>query len=765
MRSSLWPAALCAAILLCSGCAGEAVPPSKSKEIGGDLAGCLSGYEAKISAYFDGRSNAETVTALFDCYATALDKFMTRVEGSESGRYEAKELKLFLERYFMKGEILDSGFYYKSLQLKVALLGGTDLVLTRYELQRTIELVQTLKEQALRLLPHMPLSLEKFGRSGGGDAFAAGDALTQAGDAFAKVIGKSATQYTFKQMDELFAALQEAFPENGMSKSLQEIRQQLPFWQKLKGTLIGMPADVIDASDWQETLAVGFRWFSAYLRIRSLMEREEYTLAGRTLDHWMIAGNDVVALLRRSLYAKDKQTLRFTEIDELVDSLEKYTHWKLPLKRRTFKNSLRPLIRKWMGGFEEGPEGRGADGLTMAHLNRFWDGTLRWERQQRRLDRAFVRLGSRDSARTGEYSKEQLREAIATIASGEKSPELNDLYRLIGFNGFFVGEEWSIDFSDTLTTRGHSFQNLSILNGVWQLFRWMIAGYAQEKERSDEANAVRLKEWIQLYDDFREFGIETKLFDPRPFGDSALSRFREANLFTFHSNGDMFLSIEEGVEQIAQMISGKRLSSRLHERAVDACRDSLGMYPGPLGEQQVRAYCYRKHLYSNVDDYWQNLPLLLAYYKSLKGAERKTFEVNLETAALRFGLTPENGLINAIDSDGFALITHYVETLFARFDQHRSPSGLMGTIGLKDAEMAYPMFENTLVAMSSKTDPQFLLSLLTYLLAHGKPPETTWEKLKFKYNWLNDPEEWVFEADRSRVLGLFGIIKRPSSSD
>src|SRR4051812_7963230 len=90
-----------AAALGLSGCLKDHAPLDQIK-IGDGISGCLNDFDQTIRDYFGGRADPKAVSSLFDCSVSALDLFMKHTRGEVSGTYLPEELRLFLQRYFLK---------------------------------------------------------------------------------------------------------------------------------------------------------------------------------------------------------------------------------------------------------------------------------------------------------------------------------------------------------------------------------------------------------------------------------------------------------------------------------------------------------------------------------------------------------------------------------------------------------------------------------------------------------------------------------------
>ena len=134
-------------------------------EIGGDVSGCLVGFDKTVSEYFNGAaSNSAKVESLFDCAEGALSLFKDYTRGAKEDLWSGEELKWFLETYFLKDtktkeeRKIPGSLLSEALILKQVILGGSDRDVSRFELERTISLLRLLKKNVAVLQPLFPLN-------------------------------------------------------------------------------------------------------------------------------------------------------------------------------------------------------------------------------------------------------------------------------------------------------------------------------------------------------------------------------------------------------------------------------------------------------------------------------------------------------------------------------------------------------------------------------------------------------------------------------
>src|SRR6185312_14278181 len=79
-----------------------------------------------------------------------------------------------------------------------------------------------------------------------------------------------------------------------------------------------------------------------------------------------------------------------------------------------------------------------------------------------------------------------------------------------------------------------------------------------------------LQEFKQAFADFKPLGVALKFFNPNSTT-SANNRFREADVFTYASDGNGYLDMNEGALLFAFAISVQRKADRVHDDIALKC--------------------------------------------------------------------------------------------------------------------------------------------------------------------------------------------------
>lgn len=264
--------------------------------IGGalDLA-CLDSMPSQLAALAQGTvTSDEQAAAPFNCVDRALETFSTLTRGENSEYYHSEELRLFLNRYFLNGRQVSRGLMNAAMETKAAILGGNGDRISRQDLSHLRDFMRTLKTEAIRLRAVLPLFMG--GRNLSPEQSAAvTPLLVQSADNLGRDLEISTGRYTFAQLDNLFAQLNQFIHSNSAeaaeTSALAMAGKCVPLMAGAKALIFGTEGSEIRANEWRTLLRVGAHLAVAYIT---------YANGPRQLDWISEPGVRVVAGMARS---------------------------------------------------------------------------------------------------------------------------------------------------------------------------------------------------------------------------------------------------------------------------------------------------------------------------------------------------------------------------------------------------------------------------------------------------------------------------------
>jgi hypothetical protein len=750
--------------LLLAGCnasvdgTSPGVAAGKSIQMGGSAdTGCLDGAAQRFADFWGGRSNPEHVGEFFDCASSSLDLFAKRTRGEQAGVWKATELRNFLQAYFVTDFQISDGLLAEAMALKQAILGGTADALTLDELNRARDLLGVLKNESIGLLPYLPLTPESLTARGPTVIDAASLAMLGAAGRVGSVLEQSGQAYPIARLDSLFSEVDQAMRPT--VTVFGTIRPYLSWVPIVKELLLGPGGDRIASVEWSTLISTGASWYGWWLQYSELQVHDDW-MSGDGLRRLAVVGQGALARLADAVSRHPGEVIGFDELDRVLERAVSAQGYKfhclmadVSLTRGTLEALLRVVVRRGLGGGESGAQGLGATGLTAAAVARAADKLEHWSDGQELLEAIF---DSMPEGRGGEYEPSALLAARAGVPFPE-SQASEDLESLIASAPrLFDGDDTMFTFHPFLALRRHSFHDLSEQNWMNEAAGVLLKGYAAP---GHAAQGVTEDEFLELVNDVTPFFIELKMLDPKNTT-VGQQRFREASLFTYAATGGTFMSQEEGKQLLAFMVSGKRLANWAYTDAIDP--KVGGCKTGPQDRFDyltVEPVCFRRNFFDHVEKYYQRLPGMAKYYRSLRPKARAAFELAFEDAARKLRHS-DTRYIDSSDTEGYGMVSHYIEAVFSRFDEDGD-----GTLSLAEAMTAYPVFEPTVVQHFQDQVHQAptageALALYTFLLDRGtQPVQTTLGKADFGL-WMVQKPLWSLHSDRGKIVTIFADLSK-----
>lgn len=305
----------------------------------------------------------------------------------------------------------------------------------------------------------------------------------------------------------------------------------------------------------------------------------------------------------------------------------------------------------------------------------------------------------------------------------------------------------------------YDINSLFFMNMGRAVSRLLLRSFGTDIHRIETYGGASLQETKDVYAFVKPFFIEAKIISSKA-SDFAESRFREANIFTPHANGDSLLSLPEGADIVRMLYSGVQINNFIEAEVISSCVPAHKITD-----------IYTPIALSCLDNYYlnrrrgadQHLDSMLGYlnFKS-KLSESVWSPYFLNIAKASGYVASSNHEILLSEAAQVSHVIQYVEMLFSRFDKDNN-----GQITYSEAQVAYPSAFKELLKELAKDDmkggflaEKDLEGLFYYILYYGKPPETMSEKLYFRLVWLYfKKSKWQeLSADRVKIAQIIGYV-------
>jgi len=732
MRSSLHIALIGSAALISScGLLGQKAPAVRNLSFASDSMGCLNGFAAKVKQYADGTIADSEWKGSMECVSKNLTLFKDFVEPTDAAGYSVEDMRAFVSRFLLTTQPVSAEVVRAGFELKAALLGGSTDHISPRELGVLLANLAEIKQITLDLLPYVR-SLNTTSSDGPSDQDLidlANQAAAAGGRLAALLPSEARASVSIRAVRDLISELANFGIEVDSSMDSMILAAKV--------LLVGGSLEEIEPDSWRELARqIGKISGPVLIALRPVASNEKpfYERREVVLDILSRVGDWM-----ESSMAHHGGAWKLTLIDRVLDSTP--ARW-MPYDREVLKAMLRPLAQKFLKSRIQ----NSLDANAVATVRRLAD---LWSRGQTHVNQIFARVGAESAP------WQRVIDVAEDYRASVTDPQTRaDLVRVISlirrFRPLISQGAKHVDFRDFVP---YSKFYLSVLNVTNLAAVHFLESYAAPRAVGVAGTNHRLSEsdFANFFRDFLPLAGELKVLDPTVV-DIAGKRFRDMDLFTLASDGDGYLSEEEVTYFLVYASSIGAMSKIAADLVVPHC-PSAGQ--DPFGTVFVGVECFETHFFSQTAQIWDHFPQLLQFYDSRDAAGKNLVQSRMAVAARRYGDSAEP--VGAMDIQGYAGLSHYVESLFARFDRDEN-----GVFDLDEIMVAYPMFKRLLVVIG-KLDPNndsLIQAVFTYIVKYQKIPK---QDLHFITWYLTRPF-WSLRADRGAILSLIATASKPEAA-
>jgi hypothetical protein len=284
------------------------------------------------------------------------------------------------------------------------------------------------------------------------------------------------------------------------------------------------------------------------------------------------------------------------------------------------------------------------------------------------------------------------------------------------------------------------------------LSRLLIRSFSNNPLSVQQVKGLNLGEAQYFFDSIKNLFYDLDLISPNNTTFVA-SRFREANLFVNHANGDDLANFEELTDLVIHIFSGLERGNVLKQQAVQAC---LPPQNDPVtGHTEIAEDCLLQ-VYFDSENGFEAIPKFSAMKKIFTEDQNKNYYLSLLKSAGHVQNPQKN--VKFGDANLFPHVVQYVEIIFAKYDLNQDDF-----LVKDEALLAFPVFKSTIKEMlkvipnGNKITEAQLPGVFMYLLKYGKPPKGLAEQLKF-LGFINDETKWIVQSSRLDLGVIFNFI-------
>lgn len=711
-------------------CAGEDEPylPKLEIKIPGEKKDCLEDFSITIDKYVLGQLSVEQVEEFWTCTSTSVDTFIKYVNGSEKDIYNAKELRQFFHKYFLGDTKISDELLEEAMTIKRLFLGGNSKQVTRGELFRTKDLVLKLRKMSLRLQPHIKI-LSLNNKTADGRLLApeetqfnqATNSLEVVFEQLGSLIAWNEIEYSFSNLNRFLTEMYK-LSEDRESRSKAEF---VPVLAKAKVLIMGSSDEYVSSHEWAGLLEAGSKVYREWLRFSYYIDHDQWS-EDRGSEHIYKVTQSAASLLKGFMIERRLGVLPDDEVNDLIIEVAKLGKLPFNLSPDDAIATWSVLVNKLL--ISIGPRGgklSSSTGLTFKKLDLLLEEVSRWFEVQ-------------------SYVNNMPQQAVGSDATREMDRVLDGPWAL------------RTDASDRVIidlNKGEkpNQSSLTLLNMGRALVRLVVRAYSEDAGRRWRLTGLTTEELQSAYLDLRPLLAGIGLVE-RDDDEFYLRIFREANVFLPRSNGDQYVSFEEGLEYFFYVMGGISAGDFIIDDMANSCEIREDK---ENDTRSVEIHCFRQKLRENFSNYAAHLPGLVSTAEKFNDKQWASFISDLELT-VRSKADPKTPIASG-DIKEMQILLKYVETILRRWDLDQSDS-----ITLEEGLEIFPVFKKTLGDLFLTDDEDVLLVFFTYMLRYGKAPDPSSALDGLRHlNWRLNRDKWEFSTLRpqfNRILSSLAAL-------
>lgn len=642
-----------------------------------------------LKRFTSGDATPEEIEKSFKTLEDALVYFRKRTKGSGEDSYTADDLRKFFGKYFLKDNNVSPDLAKALMKLKKALFGGSEIDLTKAELDRMVRILGILRVEFVKISPHMKMLLfqKDKGTVSSEEIGSAMKQLRSTADTLLGNLDLTRSDYSFEDTQEVFSGLADFIEGSKPIQIYSRFRDWLPVITSVKAILFGEHAGLNGQREWSSAILTLTDGYDMALRYHYMVTESLFSNQKEVRTTLGFVEQFLRIILNCHQMSKTGR-IPFAQVDKLIlQASERGFLDRLGVTPRAISDTYQKILINMFDTARRG-DMASADAIERSHVL-----ALRREFHLFRVNQAFIDMlpfanGFTDVDAMRTASPGFPRDAVISALT-DAANERADLEA--GFAKFkqLLGKPRPISFDDkgrvmileNFAKTPQSWKSLLRFNVMHSMARGMMMGYGGDPDPTKGGITSKMIE--KWYDDFTIIGNELKAFDPRSKNAGNRS-FQEASFFTFSGNGDDKLDMDEMFEYVSFLFAGG-LGNVEQARQVfidkKCALNATDVFDLPFFDEA----CVKTTLRAEFKNIFPNLPGLARYVGSLDDAGWSRFYSNWIAASRTSD--PAKGQIETADLRTGTMIFHYSESLFAGNDTNHD-----GGLSVEETEVGATRF-------------------------------------------------------------------------
>jgi hypothetical protein len=642
----------------------------------------------------------------------------------------------------------------EGMKLKKVVFGGSELTLTSRDFERGKNKIAGLKGVVEKFLPFYAVYSNEWDRSNFSYA-AAQDFFKQAQDSLQssaeEVGGLFEDSYNIDSFNGFLAEVAVLYPPQDPTKQpVSDFQKYVPLLKDIKNIVFSEKDSLIKKDQWAPFLKYAARFYSSYLYFNYFVEKEE-SGTPRFLEAFKTLTDQVLAVTKDVIKGKKTKYISADEVDQVAFRLVELGMLPADLDKKSLQDLIRLALNRVLWPAEERLKGSKPNAINLDSL-----GNVKTEMQIWYETEKYLYSLTASPLKLVDLQKAIDKKLKDSKISDELKAGLTEL--VLSASGPVVQ---TIDKSGRLvitniTPQSYEMASVARLNLNRTISRILIRAATTSLDRLKKYQGVTLPEAQAVFDVIRPVAVELGFLkeDNTTFMES---RFREANIFVAHSNGDSYMSFQETSDIAGMILSGITVNKNF-KKEVEANCTIYHKVVRTRDEPYLEEQCLRKIYLARTDDFLTATPEHVKFFAKMSTDDASDFLENVLKAA---GHEPNSKkTVEVVDADLAPHVIQYIEMTMSKYDANKN-----GKINLDEARMAFPSFEGILKELTkdqSLIKEKDLFALFAYILYYGKPPGGAKD---FLFKWLpwkskNGQENlWPnIAADRQELASILGYI-------
>lgn len=675
---------LISAIIL-SGCSeflrGKPQQPDAIEIQSGSMS-CLKNVSDDLQKFLDSKATETELDSSVTCVADTLTEFQKKVIGrAEADAFTSDEI-FDIFTAFVKDARLSREAAQNLILLKAALIGGDKEKITKAEIVLLKDYLLIVKAEAKKLIPFVKVFYlrktdREYSKAYISQAF---QQLNQTLKTLLLTSKISQSAYSFENFRDLVVHL----------LRLSEVdASRVDILAKVNVVLNGSQTELSDAERLQyiDSLTEFLRLLAMQVNGYAQIDLSTPDRLSDTLDFL----EQVVALLENSMQYKKSGFISVAGIDSLMTAIVDADILPFKISAETIKDFYRSVfVRVFESGYYGNVAGfYGIKLINFIHIKR----ELAVYRVYSRMLEKISTPQSNDliTDLQARFALLNPADETAEIAKADRNNQLqiigivNDLRKEFLQNVPVIFKNGRLGIAQNQNTWTQSWKDLAQAFSIKMLTRFLVLGWAPTYQVMN-TSSVSIGEigMIKWYAEFKQFGIDTKMLDPR-VANAGISSLKAGNLFTRSGEGNNTLSFKEAFEYLSTLVSGgKAIAGEIRQSMTELhCNLSeLDVFGNNFNSES----CLYQTLRSRYKVYFSTLPYLVAYLDRLDDLQ---FHAFFEKVLNVVRQNPANALIKVESSEvaGLSSLMYFIEALYADHDTNSS-----FTLSESEIRAAYPKF-------------------------------------------------------------------------